>query len=186
MDAAVGAREAAFLFCHVRACVKTKTVLVLSGDLEYVLHTTGNERWLFIWVYSLKILLNFKLTHLISWIRRSRGSCSTWSCKCPVAKLEERFQANVHTLLKQLRWWVCQSGWMVLSCVSAFSWRILTSVYLQICLGLKKITDFECQFSKMDFMGWSFWLSALLVRLEICWNKLKVLTSTKLGNVLVE
>lgn len=48
MDAAVGAEETAFLFCHVRACVKKKAVLVLPGNLEYVLHTTGNERWLFI------------------------------------------------------------------------------------------------------------------------------------------
>lgn len=48
MDATVGAEETAFLFCHVRARVKTKAVLVLSGDLEYVLHTTGYDRWLFI------------------------------------------------------------------------------------------------------------------------------------------
>lgn len=44
------AEETAFLFCYVRACVKTKPDLVLSGDLEYVLHTTGNERRLFICV----------------------------------------------------------------------------------------------------------------------------------------
>lgn len=42
MDAAIGAEEIAFPFCHVRACVKTRAILVLSGGLEYVLHTTGN------------------------------------------------------------------------------------------------------------------------------------------------
>lgn len=41
MDAAVGAEEIAFLFCHIRACVKTKAVLVLFGDLAYGLHKLG-------------------------------------------------------------------------------------------------------------------------------------------------
>lgn len=34
MDAAIGAEEIAFPFFHVRACVKTRAILVLSGGLE--------------------------------------------------------------------------------------------------------------------------------------------------------
>lgn len=38
----------AFLCCLVRACVRTKAVLALSGDLfEYVMHTTGSASSLF-------------------------------------------------------------------------------------------------------------------------------------------